>query len=721
MPTEPTELVGMEMRILCLALSLQPFEKDTHHPWDASISRAKLAVTKLTRSQKEDMVMGTGWKGGPCTGHILPQQHIDFHGLCLQDSPMGVRFAANVTAFPSGVNVAATFDRNLMYEYGSAMGFEFRHVGANIQLGPMTNLFRAPAAGRNWEGPGGDPFLASISASQIVRGIQSHGVIATAKHFIANEQEHFRFDYSSNLDKKTLMEVYMQPFEACVRAGVASIMCSYNRLNQVYACANDELVNQILKGPEIDFKGFVMTDWDAHYSLLVSDMVMAGRDRNVSLALSVDDTEPQNIPESRLDDMVVRILSAYYHLGQDKGYPDIAFDSWEEKEKNVYNYDYRFKQHIPIARKLASASTILLKNEKGLLPLDASADGLVAVIGEDARRPHILNEFINRGGNDGTLAQGWGSGTAEFPYIVSPLEAIETHTRVISSVENNDLSKAKHVAASAKVALVFGNADSGEGGITVDGHEADRNDLKLWHNADELINAVASVNENTIVVLHTVGAVEMPWINHPNISAVVFALLPGQETGNALADVLFGKVNPSARLPFTIHNTITDYAAHVLYSSPDKIPQINYNEGLFFDYRHADKFGITPLFPFGHGLSYTSFKYSRLNVNRIDLHDSHSDLSIKLKVKNTGTFDGHEVIQLYVSFPEKALEPPKLLKGFDRVWVKSGETADVSLVLKKQDLRVWEGNGWTFVAGNYGIKVGASSRDLRLETVVQWG
>ncbi|KAJ3074182.1 hypothetical protein HDU98_011934 [Podochytrium sp. JEL0797] len=691
-----------------------------HHPWNGAIKRATRAAASLTREEKEDLVMGTGWRGGPCTGHILPLPKIAFHGLCLQDSPMGVRYAANVTAFPSGVNVAATFDKTLMHEYGAAMGYEFRHVGANIQLGPMMNLFRAPEAGRNWEGPGADPYLASVSASQIVRGIQSQGVISTAKHFIANEQEHFRGVSSSNVDKKTLMEVYMAPFEACVRAGVAAIMCSYNRLNQVYTCANDELINDILKGPDIDFKGFVMTDWDAQYSLTAADMVMAGHDRAKALANSVDQVLPKDLSDARLNDMVTRILSAYYHLGQDKDFPPLAFDSWAPKEKNVYNFDYRFKQHIPVARKLASASTILLKNDKGLLPLGSEA---LAVIGEDARRPHILNEFENRGGNDGTLAQGWGSGTAEFPYIVAPLEAISARAQVISALDNYDLETAKQIASAADVAIVFVNADSGEGGMTVEGHEADRNDLKLWHKSDELIEAVASVNPNTVVVIHSVGAVEMPWINHPNISSVVLALLPGQETGNAIADVLFGDVNPSARLPFTIHTHRQDYAADILYASNGPIPQIAYSEGLFFDYRHADKFNITPLFAFGHGLSYTTFEYTRLSVTRVDRKDRYSAISVKLKVKNNGNVGGHEVVQLYVSFPAEAKEPPKLLKGFERVWIEKGETVTVAFVVNKRDLRVWveEEDGWGFVKGGYGILVGGSSRDVRVEASVVWG
>ncbi|KAJ3052622.1 hypothetical protein HDU99_008136, partial [Rhizoclosmatium hyalinum] len=249
------------------------------HPWFPATQRAIKAVKTLSRDQKLELIMGIGFTGGPCLGNTVTIESIGFKGLCLQDSPMGVQLTDNVTAFPSGLNVAATFDKELMEQYGKAMGKEFRELGANIQLGPGLNLLRAPAGGRNWEGPGGDPYLASVSASLIVRGIQSNGVIATAKHLIANEQEHFRHSSSSNLDKRTLMEVYMAPFDACIREGVGAIMCSYNKLNQEYTCANSYLVNEIVKG-DLDFRGIVMTDWYAIYDLNVSDLIMPGFHRN---------------------------------------------------------------------------------------------------------------------------------------------------------------------------------------------------------------------------------------------------------------------------------------------------------------------------------------------------------------------------------------------------------------------------------------------------------
>ncbi|KAJ3120270.1 hypothetical protein HK100_012868 [Physocladia obscura] len=440
-------------------------------------------------------------------------------------------------------------------------------------------------------------------------------------------------------------------------------------------------------------------------------------------SLSVDGLTVKDVPDSRLNEMVTRILSAFYMLGQDKGFPDIAFDSWAQKAKNVYNFKYCFKHHIQFIRELGAASTVLLKNSKSVLPLQPRSEDLIAVIGEDARLPKVLNEFVNRGGNDGTLAQGWGSGSAEFPYLVAPLGAISSrHAKTVSSVDNYNLDFAKNVASSASVAIVFVNADSGEGGMTVEGHDADRNDLKLWHKSDELIEAVSSVNENTVIVIHSVGAVEMPWINHPNISAVVLAFLPGQESGNSIADILFGNVNPSARLPFTIHEKREEYAAGVIYKSNGVvIPQIYYSEGLFFDYRHADKFNITPLFPFGHGLSYTSFEYSKLHVSRVQKHNPRFSIRVAIQIQNVGKRDGHEVVQVYVVYPPEANEPPKLLKGFERVWVRHGARVNIKVLIDAKSLRVWGDDGWEFVRGEYVIYVGGSSRNLRPEARIIWG
>ncbi|KAI8612773.1 glycoside hydrolase superfamily [Chytriomyces sp. MP71] len=726
-----------------------PPRMNTTHPWFSATEKAVAAVALLTLDEKRTLVTGFGWETARCVGNIRPITRIGFKGLCLQDGPLGVRYAEGVTVFPAGINVAASFDTSLMMRYGVVIGREFRDLGAHVHLGPMMNLMRAPAGGRNWEGPGGDPFLAAVSASSIVKGIQSQGVIATAKHFIGNEQEIFRQSSSSNIDDRTLREVYLAPFEACVREGVGAIMCSYNRVNNEYACSNSALVNDILKGPDIDFRGFVMTDWWASYDLNVADMIMVCAVRtlmciNQSIqpgtpppwnplylsdksGSSYKDPSREAISESRLNDMAVRILAAYYHINKnDTEFPETTIDSWFSRPKNVTNYEYRFKEHARAAREMAAASTVLVKNRNGEegLPIQVpQADSgarpfKIAVLGEDARRAQILNEFADQEKPDGTLGQGWGSGTADFPYLVSPLEGIisrvaETRNIVVtSSTDNQNLDDIIKVAGDADVAIVFAFSASGEGYVTVEGHRGDRNDLNLWHEGDKVIEAVASANKRTIVVLHTVGAVEMPWLDHPNIVAVVYALLPGQESGNAITDVLFGDVNPSARLPFTIFKHKTDYAADILYESNEHPPQITYHEGALFDYRHADAHNVTPLFWFGHGLSYTTFSYSNLMI------DVERDLKIKLMVTNLGSRDGFEVVQVYLSYPPEAGEPPKLLKGFTKVRVEAGKSAEAHVTVWRRDLRCWIDGAWRVFLGDYKVQVGASSGDARLETTV---
>ncbi|KAJ3412705.1 hypothetical protein HDV05_000333 [Chytridiales sp. JEL 0842] len=727
----------------------KPLEKG--HPWYESTEKAKRDVARLSLEEKVDMVTGTGWQKGPCVGNIKAIPKINFPGLCLQDGPAGIRFTDDITAFPASINVAATFDKKLMETHGTLMGKEFRSRGVHVALAPMVNLIRAPCGGRNWEGQGGDPYLTSVSSSLQVRGIQSQGVIATVKHLIGNEQEHARTYSSSNIDERVLREVYLLPFEACVKEGAGAVMCSYNLLNGVYTCENSELVNYMLKGPEIDFRGFVMTDWWSAVSDLptafVSDMMMPGEMNQISFPSSsyfgttlLQHVESGTVPESRLNDMVTRILAARYQMKQDEpGFPPLTIDSWKMRQPRNWSSDNPpYPESAAHARKVAGASSILLKNVGDLLPLRGVRT--LGIIGEDAGAPKVLNAFVDRGGNDGTLAQGWGSGTTEFPYLVSPLEGITKRAtrdgiQVKSTLKNSDVPSAQLVASESDVAIVFANANSGEAYITVEGNVGDRNDLKLLHGGDDLIKAVADVNQNTIVVLHTVGAVDMPWIDHPNVKAVVFALLPGQESGNAIADVLFGDVNPSGRLPFTIHRQRSDYAADVVYTGwldwfLGQPVQIDYKEGLLIDHMHADAMGIEPLFSFGYGLSYTTFELSDLRVKSTSLLNLNAtaiggtpgkslSVDVSVIVRNVGGVDGEEVVQLYISFPESAKEPPQLLRGFEKVFVKANSSVVVNMTLGFDSFRIWEvGNAqlgdegrWKVVGGVYEIRVGRFSRD----------
>ncbi|KAF8595478.1 hypothetical protein BDV93DRAFT_456749, partial [Ceratobasidium sp. AG-I] len=378
----------------------------------------------------------------------------------------------------------------------------------------------------------------------------------------------------------------------------------------------------------------------------------------------------------------------------------------------------------------------LLKNVNGSLPLKKPIT--ISLIGSDAgpamRGP---NGYADRGGIDGTLAMGWGSGTADYPYIISPLEAIrqrakQDHTTIGWWLNDWDLAGAATAAANKDVAVVFIASNSGEQYITVDGNEGDRNNLTAWNNGDELVKAVAAANANTVVVVHSVGPLILePWVDHPNVTAILWAGLPGQESGNSLVDVLYGDYNPSAKLPYTIARASEDYSAQVVYQDSSVEPQIPYSEGLLIDYRWFDAKNITPRYEFGFGMSYSTFELEHLlrlgepacapqpksSVLTNKTHRLHEPLFVvSFTIKNTGKISGKEIAQLYISPPPNSGEPPNLLRGFEAVQLETGEERTVSLPLSRYDLSVWdvERQGWARLEGSVGIWVGGSCRDVRL-------
>ncbi|KAM0137313.1 hypothetical protein ACHAP3_004119 [Botrytis cinerea] len=619
--------------------------------WADAYAKAKKFVSQLTLLEKVNLTTGVGWEGESCVGNTGTIPRLDFPGLCLQDSPLGIRFTDQNSAFPAGMNAAATWSYDLINARGVAMGQEHRGKGIDVQLGPVAGpLGRAPAGGRNWEGFSPDPVLTGVSMMATIEGIQDAGVVACAKHYIMNEQEHFREPsngnaaISANVDDKTMHELYLWPFADAVRAGAGAIMCSYNRINQSYGSANSWTLNYLLKN-ELDFQGFVVSDWWAQHSGVSSalaglDMTMAG-DQNLASGNTYWGTNLTNavlngtIPQWRLDDMVVRIMSAYYKVGRDTAKVPVNFNSWNS---STYGYQHpqgsedftQINQHVnvqgnhaPLIREIGAKSTVLLKNTKGALPLRSPKT--VAVIGEDAHdNPGGPNACGDRGCNIGTLAMGWGSGTANFPYLISPVTALKakagegyghSSTTVRNVSDNYDFAAITAAATGADVAIVFANANGGEAFITVDGNQGDRNNLTLWGNGDAVIDLVASINKNTIIVLHTIGPVIIEaYKNHPNVTAILWAGLPGQESGNSITDVLYGEVNPQAKSIFTWGKTREDWGVDVDYtiSSPD--PQQNYKEGVFIDYRHFDAQNIEPSYEFGFGLSYTTFSYSDLRI-----------------------------------------------------------------------------------------------------------
>ena len=589
--------------VLAFASAIIAYEGDGD--WAVAYQKANASLAKLANADKVNMVTGAGWQKGPCVGNTRAIPSIGYPELCLQDSPLGVRYAQGVTAFPAGIQAAATWDTLLMYQRGAALGAEAKGLGVHVQLGPVAGpLGKNSEGGRNWEGFSPDPYLTGIAMANTIQGMQGSGVQACAKHYIGNEQELRRDQMSSNIADRTMHELYLWPFADAVKANVTSVMCSYNKLNQTYACESGTTLNGLLKN-ELDFQGYVVSDWTAQHTTVGSanagmDMSMPGDnfgDNNFLWGQNLlNAVNSGQVPQSRLDDMVRRILAAWYFVHQDQGYPATSFSSWNGGGggPNVQG------THNVVARAIARDGIVLLKNTANALPLKKPAS--LALIGQDAIvNPAGPNACTDRGCDTGTLAMGWGSGTAQFPYLVAPYDAIKTQaatdgTTLTTSTTDSTTSGAA-VASPAATAIVFINADSGEGYITVEGVAGDRPNLDPWHSGDALVQAVANVNKKTIVGVHSVGPLVVEsWISNPNVVAVLWAGIPGQESGNGLVDVLYGKVSPSGKLPYTIAKAVGDYGTSI-QSGDD-----NFAEGLYVDYRHFDQAGIAPRFEFGFGL-----------------------------------------------------------------------------------------------------------------------
>ncbi|KAF3059456.1 putative beta-glucosidase A [Daldinia childiae] len=571
--------------------------------WDEAYEKAREFVSKLTLLEKVNLTTGTG-------------NQADLSDLN--------------SVFPAGISAAATWSRSLLRKRGEAIGQEFsgKGVGKRSFLSHLTTSNRPsrprPRGGRNFEAFGPDPYLAGVAVAETIIGAQSAGVVASVKHYVLNEQEHFRSGISSNLDDKTMHEVYLWPFADAVRAGVGSVMCSYNQINNSYACENSYVLNKLLKN-ELGFQGFVVTDWGAQHSGVASalaglDMTMPGEGFGAGTYGSywggalTEAVLSGAVPQWRLDDMVIRIMAAFYKVGRDTKQVDINYSSWTNettgyqywaaKQGNTtvnYHVDVQ-ADHGELIREMGAKATVLFKNVGKALPL-------------------VKPESIATGfAITGRLRWAGVRRRAEYPYLISPATALEKQAEadgtVFTNVKGNfDLDAAKAAASNASVAIVFANADSGEGYTTLDGNFGDRNNLTLWKGGDELIEAVSSVNPNTVVVIHSVGPVLIDHIKtNPNVTAILWAGLPGQESGNSLTDVLYGKVNPQGRTPFTWGKGAKDWGVSILFNSTSMEPQQDFAEGLFIDYRYFDREEIEPSFEFGFGLSYTNFTYSNLTA-----------------------------------------------------------------------------------------------------------
>ena len=674
---------------------------DAHvaRPWSnrslSPVQRANLLIKVMTLDEKITLMHGV--KPIPIKGYVgyVPANpRLGIPALTLADGRAGVgNGARDITLLPAPIAAASSWDLGLIHEYGKTLGEEQWKKGSNVELGPSIDVVRVPEWGRTFESYGEDPYFNGQMAVAEIKGIQSQGPIADANMYLTMNQESNRFKEDSIVDERTLQEIYLPPFAASIQEGrVGTFMCAYVKTNGVYSCESAELLNGILR-KQLKFDGWIMSDWGATHSTVAAannglDQQMPD-DEFFGAALKAA-VQHGKVSQAVIDTHVRAILVPMFRQGLFDRQP---FGSWSANARSP--------QHDAFSRSVAEQGTILLKNSQNLLPLSAKMS--IAVIGEaGGTKPKVEG-----GGSSGVIA----------PYAVSPLDGLRKRAGAGAKVvyaAGNDPGAAANAARHTDVAVVFVHTDETEG--------SDRPDLKLPGNQDSLIAAVAAVNKKTIVVLDTGGPVLMPWVN--DIAGLIEAWYPGQEDGNAIAAVLFGDVNPAAKLPLSFPRTATEIPTAQKEQWPGVDGRSVYSEKLNVGYRWYDSTRTAPLFPFGFGLSYTTFQLSHLVVSPVTLKAASGmaagRVTAKVDVTNTGKRDGAEVVQAYVEQPSGNGEPPHQLRAFAKVQLKAGETKPVSLTFDQHSFSVFDTSlhRWKTPSGVYQILVGTSSRDLPLHAGV---
>ncbi len=813
---------------------------DNSCPWvgqkASPARRAHEVLRHMTLDDKIALVHGAG--GSAYVGHIPANERLCIPALNLEDGPAGVADGmTGVTQLPAPVAVAASWDPKLAAGYGEVIGSEEAGKGANVNLGPTINIVRDPRWGRAFESFSEDPYLTGELAASEIRAVQHQGVISQVKHYAVYNQETYRNTPQDDaiVSRRAMHEIYLPAFQQAIDEGhVGSIMCSYSTVNGEYACQNRYLLKKVLRN-EWGFKGFVTSDWGATHSTVPSaraglDMEMPdGTYYGSALEQAVEEGQ---VSEKTLDRMVLHILTQMFRFGlfdhPARGNPDATVTS---------------PAHAKVAREVAEQGSVLLKNEGGLLPLDASRVHSIAVIGP--------------GGGSQAMTSGGGSAQVQAPYVITPYQGISeragsgvkvryaeglypqgqlpavpasafgsglevtyyggtdlsgnpiatgeasnidynwkgssptsgvpatdwsaswsgtlippktgTYTFSLTSDDGSRLyidgkelinnwgdhaattktariqltagqqvnirveyyqaggdsslslgwqvpgstspkQQAVELAKKSDVAVVFADKYESEG--------SDLQDISLGSDQNRLISAIAKANPNTIVVLNTGSAVTMPWIDR--VKGVLEAWYPGQEDGNAIAALLFGDVNPSGKLPVTFPKNLAQVPAHTPARWPGVDGKVHYSEGLDVGYRWYDEKNLEPLFPFGYGLSYTTFRLSHLTVTPEKVHTGHK-VRIRVRVTNTGSRPGDEVVQVYVADPQRTGEPPRQLRAFEKIHLRPGQSKRVSMSLTRRAFAVWDGSTqtWKVPDGAYRILVGDSSRNLPLEASIQ--
>ncbi|KAI7151876.1 putative beta-glucosidase [Hortaea werneckii] len=747
--------------------------------WEEAYAQASALVAELNYTQLAGLTLGSSDTRG-CSGFIDPVA--GFTGMCLQDNENGVRGTEQSSGFPSQLSIGASWNRSLALERAQFLGREFKALGANVLLGPVGGpLGRIARGGRNWEGFSNDPYLSGQLIAPTVTGIQE-SVIACVKHWLFNEQETnrnpFAFGFlgyfgnqavSSNVDDRTTHELYMWPFQDALAAGAGSVMCSYQRANNSYGCQNSKLMNGLLK-TELGFQGFVVSDWYAVHTGTAAneaglDMVMPSSNflTPESLAEAVNNG---SVSAERLTDQATRILAAWYRFA-------------ELEEPGLNQHEGTNAQSEDVKSTLLQGAIeghVLVKNTEGALPLDPSSTGTLNLFGydaigglntsaeglglydiglantqkyEDGRIFSFIDYYLQAGdilsdphagpqiALDGTILSGGGSGAVKVAWSISAHDALASRARTWNqTLHTQFLGQKPTVKAPDAPCIVLINAQSSEGW--------DRSGIRDEY-SDTLVQNVASQCKNTIVVIHNAGVrLVDTWIENPNVTAVIFAHVPGQMNGEALAAILYGEQSPSGRLPYTVAKTESDYGDLLSPSLPSAetplYPQSSFDEGLYIDYKHFIQQDITPRYPFGYGLTYSTFTYSNLSIRLAEgattsplppTFQSSSNTTtlpqggnpalfahlatITVQITNTGAVAAAEVAQLYIEVASSNL--PLALRGFEKKRLSPGETETFSFPLRRKDLSVWDvgQQEWVLSKGPHGVKVGKSVGEILVE------
>lgn len=684
-------------------------------------TRARLIVNQMTLDEKITELHGVGSKEHK--RYVPPIPRLGIPALKVANGPCGVgpgdeHTQLPATALPAPVSLAASWDVGLARRYGVIIGLEARDMGDDLLEGPDINIARVPQNGRTFEAFGEDPYLVGQMSVNEIQGIQSQGEIANVKHYAANNQESDRFTINEIVSERALREIYLPAFEASVEQGrVSSAMSAYPQVNGHYCCESEELENRILKG-EWGFQGFITSDFGAVHSTIPSamaglDLEMPGGKYFGSNLLEA--VHSGGVPIYVIDDKLIRRFRTMMQYGLFDNPPPVKPVPKEEDGAE--------------SCRIAEEGMVLLKNDNNELPLNTNNLHIIAVIG-----PYAVKAMTGGGGSSHVIPL----------YTVDPVPGIQNRAGANINVEYADgtnIDEAVTLAKIADVAIVM------VGDRETEGRD---HSLSLEGNQDQLIDAVAAANPHTIVVLKTGSAILMPWAD--KVPAILEAWYPGEEDGNAVAAVLFGDVNPSGKLPLTFPKQLSDLAA----STPEQYPGIsnivwetraddtgalkqytktnyvvNYSEGIFVGYRHYDADNIEPLFPFGYGLSYTTFSYTNLAITvhkkpakTIYIKNSTDTFSkpvvdVDFDIANTGSRAGEEIVELYVGLPSVTgvPQPPLQLKHFAKVPLQPGQAAHIRFELDGKSLACWDDDNyaWTILPGTYHIMVGSSSRNTPLE------